>query len=73
MTTTTSGAATATAIANPRTRPLWVSAHHTPAAVNANPTTPVTVTATLARSPIANSGTNTAAAAATKASRANQR
>ena len=72
-TSTTSGAKTATSDRQPRTKPLWVRAHHTPAAVRASPTTPVTATATLARSPIANSGTSTAAAAATKASRASQR
>ena len=72
-TSTTSGAATATATASPRTRPLWVSAHHTPAAARAIPASPTSTRATLARNPIAARGTSTAAAAATKARRASQR
>ena len=72
-TSTTSGATTAKATANQRTMPLLVSAHHTPAAVRARPTTPVTVTARLALKPIASSGTSTAAATATRASRASHR
>ena len=72
-TSTTSGAATATPTASQRTRPLWVNAHHTPAAATATPTTPATVTATLARNPIATSGTNTAATTATTANRASHR
>ena len=72
-TSTTSGAATATTTASQRTTPLWVRAHHTPAAATARPTTPVRVTARLALKPIATSGTSTAATAAAKASRACQR
>jgi hypothetical protein len=72
-TSTTSGASTTTATANQRTRPLWVSAHHTPAAARARPTTPVRVTARLALKPIASKGTSTAATTAPSAPRASQR
>ena len=60
-------------MASPRTRPLLVSAHHTPAAARPIPTTPTSTRATLALNPIAARGTSTAAAAAAKARRASQR
>ena len=67
------GAATASAMASPRTSPLWVSAHHKPAAVRPMPTTPTSTTATLCLNPATRRGTSTAAAAATRARRASQR
>ena len=60
-------------MASQRARPLWVSAHHTPAAARPIPTSPTSTKATLALNPIAARGTSTAAAAATKARRASQR
>jgi hypothetical protein len=63
----------ATAMASPRIRPLWVSAHQMPAAVRPSPAMPTSTTATLALKPIAARGTSTAAAAATRARRASQR
>ena len=72
-TSTSNGAATATAAASQRTRPLLASAHHSPAAATANPTTPVRATARLALNPTATNGTSTAATTATTANRASHR
>ena len=72
-TSTVTGAATASATARPRTRPLLVSAHHTPAMVSARPTNPTSTKAKLCRSPATTGATSTAAAAATRARRASQR
>ena len=72
-TSTTSGARTATATASQRTRPLWVSAHHTPAKVRARPANPTSARARPFPNPATSGATSTAAAAATKARRACQR
>jgi hypothetical protein len=70
---TVTGAATASAIASPRTRPLLVRAHHTPAKVRVRPANPTSTKAMLWRSPATSGATSTAAAAATRARRASQR
>jgi hypothetical protein len=70
---TVTGAAAASAIAKPRTRPLLVSAHHTPAKVSARPANPTSTRAKLWRTPATTGATSTAAEAATRARRASHR